>query len=617
MRATVLGVVVLLAGLVARAEPQVYAESLMVKVRPDTAPHAGSAVQLMAARNEAVSFQVIVHGGDTGASAVTARCAGLDGPTHLGGRQLTLYREGYLEVTAPSGGPGGVGSWPDALVPDVDEVSGEPRRAFPFDVPRGEARGIWVDLLVPEDAPPGSYQGTVEVRDAERALGSVSVALTVVDVVLPSTPQYATAFGMEPDLVCEAHTGRKDCGSDDARANLVGLYARLALDHRLTLSDVFVIQPAGGWWDRFDAVYGPLLDGTAATRLKGARMTSAQYMGPLEDSALAAFVEHFTARGWIDRAYDYTADEPPLFSTYDALRARAAVLQRSAPGLVRMVTTSLPKAQANGVEDLIGRISVLIQLMSSNAPADAGVERPAYDTFLTRPGTSLWLYQSCSSHGCVGGMPADKHWPSYMVDHPAALNRAMPWVVFLQHASGESYYETTARLVNAWTDQSFYGGNGDGTLFYPGTPERIGGTTHVPLPSLRLKLLRAGVQDYEWLMRVAEAGDPDFAAQVARELVPAADQITLDGDAFERARERLIARSLELGPGGPRQESIWSTDRGFSETTGCGCGETSPGTALTACGAGLVWALLRRRRRLQRSLQSELSKRARGAPRRP
>ena len=44
-----------------------------------------------------------------------------------------------------------------------------------------------------------------------------------------------------------------------------------------------------------------------------------------------------------------------------------------------------------------------------------------------------------------------------------------------------------------------FGGNGDGTLFYPGLPDLIGGSTHIPVESIRLKLIREGLEDYEYL----------------------------------------------------------------------------------------------------------------------
>lgn len=593
--ARALGLGLMLASLGARAGPQVYGESFMVKVRPQTPPHDPSPVRLLAARNESVSFQVVIHGGDTGATAVRASLEGLEGPSHLGGSQITLYREDFLDVTHPSGGTTEPGRWPDALIPDVDEIAGEPRQAFPFDVPPQEARALWVDVLVPEDAPAGHYVGSVTVTGSAGLSASVPVSLTVVDAVLPSTPSYTTAFSINPDRVCEAHTGRADCGSDAVRVELLTRYAWLALDHRLTLSNVFILQPLDGAWDAFDATYAPLLDGTAPTRLPGARMTSAQYMGPLDGPSLSDFVTHFSEHGWLSRAFDYTADEPPLFSTYDDVRARATLVEHSAPGLVRMVTTSLANAQAQHVDGLIDRMSVLIQVMAGTEPVEVGPQRSTYDAFLAQPGRSLWLYQSCSSHACRGTLPDTMHWPSYMVDHPAPLNRAMPWLVFLEQASGESYYETAAQLPTAWTDQEFYGGNGDGTLFYPGTPERIGGQTQVPLPSLRLKLLRAGVQDYEWLTRVAQGGDPAFAEQVARELVPLPYQVSLDAQAFEHAREQLILRALELPSPDYQQHAV---PPGDVRTRGCGCGgPASQDSRPLVSTLGLVWLLWRCRRR--------------------
>ncbi|WP_240359527.1 glycoside hydrolase domain-containing protein [Pyxidicoccus trucidator] len=209
---------VALVGLSVLASPQVYGESLMVKVRPDTPPRAAAPVELLGARNEALGFQVVVHGGDSGATGVTARLDALEGPARIGSSHLTLYRQDFLVVTHPSGGPGGPGPWPDALTPAVDEVAGEPRNAFPFDVPSNEARALWVDVLIPEDAPAGRYQGVVDLRAGGGFTASVPVTLTVVDVTLPSTPSYPTSFGLEADRVCEAHTGRADCGSDSARA---------------------------------------------------------------------------------------------------------------------------------------------------------------------------------------------------------------------------------------------------------------------------------------------------------------------------------------------------------------------------------------------------------------
>jgi hypothetical protein len=133
-----------------------------------------------------------------------------------------------------------------------------------------------------------------------------------------------------------------------------------------------------------------------------------------------------------------------------------------------------------------------------------------------------------------------------MIDRPATKARAMEWVSFLEGATGELYYQTVGLLYTAWTTQFRFNGNGDGTLFYPGTAAIIGGTTEVPVPSIRLKLIRLGIQDYEWLKAVSDAGDPQYARKVARRLIPAAWRVPDDGKAFEKARLRLIRRYLEL-----------------------------------------------------------------------
>src|SRR5206468_10330843 len=102
--------------------------------------------------------------------------------------------------------------------------------------------------------------------------------------------------------------------------------------------------------------------------------------------------------------------------------------------------------------------------------------------------------------GRKGGDATQAGWRTHRIDRPAAQNRAMEWQAWRQRAAGEHYYDTTYACTegDAWTGQYYFGGNGDGTLFYPGTPAKIGGTSHVPIASLRIKLIREGMEDYEY-----------------------------------------------------------------------------------------------------------------------
>jgi hypothetical protein len=56
----------------AQPHPSVWGESAMTKIRPEAQPGSRAALQLVAARNEFVSFQVGLHGGQAGLTGVSA-----------------------------------------------------------------------------------------------------------------------------------------------------------------------------------------------------------------------------------------------------------------------------------------------------------------------------------------------------------------------------------------------------------------------------------------------------------------------------------------------------------------------------------------------------------------
>jgi hypothetical protein len=125
----------------------------------------------------------------------------------------------------------------------------------------------------------------------------------------------------------------------------------------------------------------------------------------------------------------------------------------------------------------------------------------------------------------------------------------MQWLLFRYRASGELYWDTTfAYFGDAWTSQWAFDGNGDGTLFYPGTPARIGGTTDVPVASIRLKMIREGMEDYEYL-KLASQRDRVKAMEIANGLFPTASSTDVPPQALMNARRALV--EVILAPPGP------------------------------------------------------------------
>ncbi len=571
----------------------------MVKVQPSAAPGSAASASVAAARNEFAAFQVALHADGAPLANVRASASDLSGPGTIPASAFSLYREGLITATQPSGTIGQAGTYPDALIPVTDEIDGQARSAFPMTIPAGESRAVWVDLLVPDGAAPGVYRGSIHVT-GDGLDASVPVQVEVYNFTLPSTPSLTTAFLVYSGAVCQAHTGSQDCGGQQAAAALVAKYERLALDHRLTLPNVFVQTAPGGDWSAFDGLYGPFLDGTAQTRLVGARMTSAQYTWDKTVTGYQTFAQHFRQRGWFDRVYDYSADEPPYGSQWSDIPARHDLVKAADPGLRTLVTTNVDLANQNGVASDIDIMVPIVNQMDSTVAPYQGDQRPKYDALVAQ-GKTLWMYQSCMSHGCsFGGAEPGASWPSYMIDVPGVRNRLMQWADFREKMSGELYYETAETFAgDPWNDQYEFSGNGDGTLFYPGKPSVVGGTTDVPIASIRLKLIRQGVQDFEYLTLVSKLGDPGFADSVAKGVLPDAFSAGQSDPApIESARAQLAQRILELGggtSGKPGSSAAAMTSTGASSSGGCSTsGEALGAVPLLSSFAG---AALRRRRR--------------------
>jgi len=523
---------------------QVWTAGATEKIRPDAAPRGDAAARIDAARNEFESFQIVVTGP---ASRVSARATALDGPGSID--DVKLYRVDLLNLAHASALDGGTGRWPDALVPDVDDVVGEQRNAFPFDVAAGESRAIWVEVRVPPDARPGTYRGSVALSSSDGET-TVPVTLEVWDFQLPSTASLRSSFGLSYGVTLAGHPGV----TGDADSTLRARYAQLGLDHRVSVTGIS--DDGVGGLDRFDQYFGPLMDGTAPTRLPGARLTAAKYIGDQTSvDAHKEWAEHFRSKGWFDRLFDYVCDEPPQTCAWGDINARTAAAHAADPDFRTLVTTTIWDAQSHGVD---GGIDILAPILNwtDDKPGSpvAGDQRARYDEFRGKKNHEVWLYQSCMSHGCggtvdMGNPTADEQyytgWPSYMVDASATRNRAMEWLSFLERADGEVYWETAAAFTqNAWSNLYMFSGNGDGTLFYPGTPSRIGGKTDIPVASIRMKMIREGMEDYEYLKLLADAGDREGAAQIARGLFPNAYSTDAAPEELMAARAQLAARIL-------------------------------------------------------------------------
>lgn len=529
---------VLTAVLAASPGPKVV--SPLVKIRPGVQVKGSAEARLSLARGECEAAQVLLPGN---IRRVTAKSLELKGP----GAVLTasLWREAFIDVKTPSNSQGATGPWPDPLVP-VD-LPGEP--SLPA--------VLYVEFCAPGAQKPGTYRGELRAKADGEAVAPVPFTVEVQPFSLPATASLPTSFGIS--IYSLAHGHKLSPESPEARA-LLRAYAKALLEHRLSAYGMSMTAPPVHFengravvdFDAYDEEMAPLLDGSLLP--SGARFTTADVRDSPQCSTeqekvayYRAFAEHFRKKGWSAQLFFYAKDEPKP-EDVPLVRAQSARVRAAGRGIPVLVTAPLNEA-------LRGTADILTPTLNCFFPRSE-LETCPNVVPLSKlraqlpPGTKVWWYQSCNSHGCTGGPTEDRAveraytgWASYMVDHPVPLNRAMGPLAFLIGVDGELYFDTVYayNTKDPWKDVFEFGGNGDGTLFYPGTPQRLGTKEHQPVVSLRLKHIRDGLEDYEYLHLLAQLGGTEPARGFARQLARSGFEIERDVEKWVQVRHDLTA----------------------------------------------------------------------------
>jgi Domain of unknown function (DUF4091) len=252
-----------------------------------------------------------------------------------------------------------------------------------------------------------------------------------------------------------------------------------------------------------------------------------------------AWATEFSTNGWSSALHDQTVDEPgtnctlwsdtfPWVTTYHA----------ATPPIPVLVTGNISQATAcSALNDLDWLTTTIFDL----DPYGGTLQRSSYNTWLSGsagPTRRIGTYIGCASSGggisgCSNGTPGTGStgaYPNYDVDGKPAANRANEWLSFLHQINFELNFDTTCAwngagscypgMGNPWTTNYAFGEWGDGTYVYPSTTyngtsltnvvTQPGGSalaTPIFLPSIRLKNMRDGMQDYEYLNVLATHGE--------------------------------------------------------------------------------------------------------------
>ena len=560
------------------------------------APGSAQSITVYSTRNEIQSFQVHVQAGTSPINALNVTMSDLvnaQARTRISAAStdIVVYREAYMNVHIPTARGATflntTGRIPDILIPAVDPYYHQTTKAFPFTVAAGNNQSVWIDVHIPPKAAPGFYSGTVTVTDGPVVLASMPVVYAVWDWEMPSTASLASFTASSYGGFCYQVYGNPGCstypgakGSADYGATLSNVDAAVQmLDNRYTLAGITNIYPGDGSFnptnggDSFDLTYGPLFEGKPAHVsgiLQGARFTS--YNLTLVPSQVNAasfrnFQSHFAARGWVVPFY-WLIDEPNPGdpAVWTSLIANGNMAHSfSNPSFPTLVTTDIVTAGKYGALDAIDILAVNITALERGGdvlPQDLSL----YQKWLSgNPARKFWSYLSCNTVGtCNNGFPGPQFpgeastYPNYVIDGTPVANRVMEWLTYLHGQTGELYYYVDVcdgpggvssqcsypapSSPNPLVSNYYAGGWGDGTLMYPGSSAYAGTTIPIWLPSIRLKMIRDGMQDYEYLNAFTKLGEGAFANQQARSFITNSYTFNNDPAALEAARMALGSR---------------------------------------------------------------------------
>ncbi len=504
----------------AQGGPIVWVVPSLQRVGQSDPAGSGTLAQLAAAKGEYESFQVVVKGPASGLSNVNVSVTDLtssSGQT-ISKSNLSLFREQYVYVNASSpnwGGsnqPLGAGWYPDGLIPFVDPATGLPPvgaslTAVPFSLSAGSNQPIWVDVFVPRSVAAGFYSGSYTVTSSQ---GSVTgqISLQVWNFTLPLKPSLKSSFSF--------------WNADSLAAE------QELLRNRVTPLNV----PASNQTSLMSYGLGtnnvPYWSGAnVSTCSMSAAPSVAQFQTAAANNQSGLYL------------YDYSADEVGSCSNlYSTIQQWAYNMhQAGVNNLVTMAPVSALFDDGSGTGRSAVDDWVILPVMYNGS---AGMVQQAL-----QKGDSVWSYNT---------LVQDSYSPKWEIDFAPINFRIQPG--FINQSLGLSgllYWKVDGWTSSPWTNVNNAGTYssanfpGEAMLVYPGSTVGITGVA----PSMRLKWIRDGVDDYDYITLLKQAGQGAFALQVAQSVGPDWTNWTRDPNAVASARQQLGQQLDALNGGSP------------------------------------------------------------------
>ncbi len=392
----------------------------------------------------------------------------------------------------------------------------------------GENNLFWIEWAPPAGTRPGIYRAEVRILSGAHPIATVPLKLRCWGFDLPQEPHYRSMVMVSPGFLLSFYRGSSSEAAYRLAWDALAAYRLSGFNvctyPQATLKDGKLSLD----WKRFDQVLsaakeyhasgitiGPMLGGGCS---QGWRPNKFVGLVPLADKDFDRYyvelnrqiADRLRKAGLLDKAYVYPYDEPEP-DYMDNIARLCDLVHQGSPDLKCLMTVDPDQAKP-----LWGKVKAWIIPSSTLKPGT--LER------LCAAGDEVWIYNMTAAIESTGLEHRTYLWKALRSEAEGGLlwnccwwNKINPWE------------NPTAAAVAVGRDgkRLFHYQAGQASLFYP-DPDGKG-----PLvPSLRLVLIRQGVEDFDLLSELVAAW---------RRLVPRLSADAAGEDVVAKARAAFVA----------------------------------------------------------------------------
>jgi hypothetical protein len=243
----------------------------------------GLRISLFGARNEVVSFNLVLEAPTADATHVAVSLSELIGPNgarittrpasgddlfNYVGRHIELFYIRYLQIRGlsiglaygdyderhipercrrPYDGEGyGSGTWEDRPCHDkfYPEIAVPLELHTPFTIAAGTNQSIWGDIYIPKTSPAGLYTGTILISENDVPTWEIPIQLRVRNFTLPDLPNARTMVYYSLENISDRYLGilwpERGTAAYTQSLQIADRHFQLAHRHRLSLIDDYI-----------------------------------------------------------------------------------------------------------------------------------------------------------------------------------------------------------------------------------------------------------------------------------------------------------------------------------------------------------------------------------------